>query len=285
MTELLDWNQDIEPSLDSITPVSGGFTSALRGIVQTESGHRVFVKIGQNTEQTGWADKERTVYRWLEEQGYEHAPRLLAETNGGFAITDMSSLDWSPTWTEPKLRAALTAMDALAKLSEEARRDAVFESITATMKNGWEVLASNPELLRGLSKLALGLDQDRATELFEQTKDVSLRGGTLVHNDVRSDNFAYDEQNQRGYLVDWNWAELGNPDIDRVALLVNAQQQGFPVMEHFSALIDETAALWLAGFWLQNGTLPPPDAGKRAADLRAHQLESGTIALAFGGVR
>ncbi len=145
------------------------------------------------------ANNELHLYAFLQRHGYPFAPEVLAtnEDETGFALDALSSengWDWSDNWTEDRLTKTLEAMDALAKLRTSGRDD-----ITSTLNIG---------------------------AMAEQSARFTFGNDTLVHNDVRGDNCAWNPQLQTVKLVDWNWAGMGNRDIDVGALLVAVQKSG-----------------------------------------------------------
>lgn len=280
MSESLNWVADIVPNLKTRRDVEGGYTAAIRGVVEIGN-KKLFVKIGQSEQEKSWANKERAVYHFLEAHGYPYAPRLLSETDGAFAVDDLSEYDWSAEWSVDKVRAALHAMDALAALSDFARDEPIFNEQVGHFPNGWEMLLNDNQRLVMLSDQHPEFTVPTITSFFDRTKSIDLSGDSLVHNDVRNDNFAYDSESETGYLVDWNWAEMGNVAIDKTAFLVSVQLHGLDVQQHFAELVDPTAALWLAGFWFDNGTQPPPRSDERAQELRTHQIKSAEVALNF----
>lgn len=286
MSERLNWQKDIEPHLDLIEHASSGFTTAIRGTIEPEPGRKVFVKVGQTDQEKAWADKERRVYHWLADNGYRHIPQLLAERDGAIALEDLSDLDWSAAWTEEKLMAALQAMDSLAGLSAKAASVEFFNAGREVEKSHWQdLLADAPRATAAFDASQGLLDQGRASGYLALTKEVTLAGDTLIHEDVRHDNFAYDPDHHTGYLVDWNWARMGNSAIDRVAFLVSVERGGYSVVQKHADLLDRLAALWLAGFWFNHGTQPPPREDERAKELRTHQIESGIQALRFAALK
>src|SRR6266702_8906836 len=120
----ISWG-DIEKSIETLTKVDGGFSSAHRGIVTLLDGTRAFVKVGVNDPTKKWARKEIEVYRFLQRYTYPFIPQLLAHTNNetSFALEALTPEDgwnWSDEWTEERLAKTLEAMDVLAAIQPEA---------------------------------------------------------------------------------------------------------------------------------------------------------------------
>ncbi len=273
----LDWHE-IEAALATLKLAEGGFSVATRGVVTLPSGRRCFVKIGTNDETKKWANHEVQVYRWLERAGYPHKPRLLASTDGGFAIEDLSACDFSGNWTVQKLNLTLTAMDDLARLTPDEHVDMPVSDVM----NGWLQLAEDVGARERLAAKGIRVSAGRATTFARQIRDVQ-KGADIVHHDIRDDNVAYDQTAGRVYVVDWNWCAHGSRALDTTAFLVSVQQGGLDVRATCPEHIDADAALFLAGFWFYKAVRPIWPGGKPA--LRDRQLQSARIALRWSGIR
>jgi thiamine kinase-like enzyme len=269
----IEW-QVVDQVLDTLHPAEGGYTSALRGTVELPDGDQAFVKIAQTEDEKNWINKERQVYNWLAKQSYSAIPELIAENDGGMLLADLSHLDWSPTWTEQKLDLAISALEDLASLSEPAQQQPFFTSSLMDLPNGWQELAAS-------GKTTDLVSPSQVATFAQQTADFDTGGNTLIHGDIRSDNLAYDAENNKVYIVDWNWAEIGSVSLDLTAFLVSVKKSGFDIPDRHRHLISADDALFLAGFWLYSGNQPPPRDDDRARQLRIMQLESAKVALQF----
>lgn len=74
---------------------------------------------------------------------------------------------------------------------------------------------------------------------------------TLVHDDLRADNFAYDPQTKTGKLIDWTWLCVGDDALDVASLCVGATRSGFDVYSQYPDLFDEQAIVSTLGYWLE----------------------------------
>ena len=280
---MIDW-ADIERALPTFRPVEGGFSSARRGIVTLVDGRTVFVKLGVDDRTKRWARNEIKAYHWLEDAGYQHAPRLVAQSDEGFALPDLSTWDWEHVWHKDKVDAALLALDRLAGLP--ATTGHFEQSGFEADGNPWRNLPADAAAYRSI------VDGDTWQELADLLTDSSLRleyaqaaegrpwyGDDLVHYDARADNFAYDHSSKHGCFVDWNWMSLGNSAFDRTAMLVNVQLSGFDVLPDYHDQVDRNSLIWLMGFWLERALGPQETEGQQrlrprqvANALQAHQL-------------
>jgi hypothetical protein len=193
----------VESALKQITPVSGGFSSAHRGITVLPDGTRVFVKAGVDDTTRRWATKEIAVYRFLNKYSYPYIPRLAAwnDEQTSFALEALlpdDGWDWSDSWNAERLDRTLDAMDALAAITVAGEDFTLFNLLTLDEDDdGWRQLATSPQLQRALlAKLRdTGRDDMADTIDFAASAEHSsrfvFRRDVLVHNDVRADNCAW----------------------------------------------------------------------------------------------
>lgn len=282
---------DIEAALHTITISDGGFSAAHRGIITMPDGNRVFVKIGIDELTKQWAKKEIETYRFLDSYHYSFIPRLLAhntdETSFALeALTPDEGWNWANAWTEARLTKTLAAMDALADLKlEKADKSAFAESFISETADGWRPLADDRELQTILlRKLKAAGHEDITAELefatmATQSAKFVFQRDALVHNDVRADNCAWNEDLQTVRLIDWNWVQYGDRRIDTNAMLVHVHKTGFDILEQHKKRLDADTLHWLAGFWLRSATRPMLEGSSERMALRDYQLESGVAAL------
>jgi len=254
------WN-DIERAMPSFRRVNGGLSDAKRGIVKLPNGASYFVKIGMDERTRRWAQDEIRAYHWLNSSGYGYAPHIVAESEDGFALPDLSSWDWEHRWHADKLDAALRALDSLAKLSTNS--GTISQSGYRDVGNPWRLLPESSEVYaefidsESLGSIeALLAVKERYASHLEAGNSEPWRGYDLVHYDARADNFAYDHESNHGCFVDWNWLSLGSTAFDRTALLVNVELSGFDVLKKYGHHIDIDSLVWQAGFWLWRATGP-----------------------------
>jgi len=283
----MNWDS-VEASLHTLAHTSGGFTMAHRGVVTLPNGQSVFVKIGNDTLTKEWAHKEILVYRFLQKHAFAAIPKLLAVKSDqtAFALEPLQAgWDWSDTWTTDRLNKTLSAMDDLAVVIPEGPDRKVFEkSFISETADGWRPLFEHPELQQVLlTRLSAAGRQDIARDLnFElharRSSSFVFTRNALVHNDVRADNCAWNEQLQAVKLIDWNWAQLGDRRIDIGSFLVHVYKTGFDITNYRDRL-DAEALHWLAGFWFNAAIRPLPEGSSEQAALRDHQLTSGIAAF------
>lgn len=280
---------EIENSIHNLERVDGGFTAAHRGIVTLASGRNVFVKVGIDADTKKWAQQEITMYKFLSRHDFPFAPALLAinQDKSGFAIEALKGddgWDWSGIASSERLDKTLEAMDALAALTpNDAEKEHIPQRTNFDYEDGWSELLKDVERQSMLlTSLRRSGHRDTAesldfAKLAARNSQHLPDNNVLVHNDVRGDNCAWNAAQKTVKLVDWNWAGLGDRNIDVNALLVSAQKNGVNIISEFADRLDGDALLWLAGFWLNDSTKPVwPDG---PTQLRGFQLQTGVVAL------
>ena len=283
----ITWD-DVEAAMSTFVPTSGGYSIAKRGIVTLANGLRVFVKLATNQQTTEFINEEIKSYQWLRTKGYKHVPELLLSRPGEIVLPDLSQLDWSENWTEKKLQRILAAMDELSALEITKKDRNILKYVE--IGNGWQELKDDPakkdklvQKLKAYPKLVEALNKRlddfmRICNEYYNARDQFV----LIHADVRADNFAYDEKNEKVWLADWNWMGLGRKGFDDVGLLVSVARSGFDVDSFCPERIDKMAALCLAGFWLSRCMNKIWEGGDPG--LRDFQFESGLQAAKWAEI-
>lgn len=278
---IIPWSL-IEAALPTLEPVSGGYTKSKRGLVTLTNGQKVFVKIAVDDQTREWIQKERKAYAFLAEHDFPHVPRIVAETDGGLAIPDLSGWDWSKAWTKPKMDAVFRAMDALAPLGRQAAGvfgsfdldPNVWKDVSTSMDAyDWARPLLSPEMIHDLEALITNDVTMRRYASLAATKP--WEGNDLIHNDVRSDNFAFNTQTGEGLLVDLNWLCVGTKPFDTASLLVDMEQAGAKIQDYLTR-VDDASMAYIIGYWLSSAMIVPDT--ENLVTLRLHQLESALTA-------
>jgi aminoglycoside phosphotransferase (APT) family kinase protein len=105
--------------------------------------------------------------------------------------------------------------------------------------------------------------------LLAASEAVVLAGDALMHLDVRSDNLCL--RGGQAILIDWNWAVIGNPELDVAAWLPSLHAEGGPAPEEILPDHGPLAAL-LSGYWASRAGLPPIPDAPRVRELQLMQL-------------
>lgn len=276
----------LEQLFPTMEAVQGGYSDAKRGIVTTDQGRRLFVKVGVTEATKGWAQKETRVYDFLSQNNFHHIPNVVAANadRTAFALEALEAndgWDWGENWSPERLSATLSALDELAGIIPPLDNPDVITPILSTSPNGWiELLKSDERREKLAQKLAtrgMASIAEQIEQFANETADFSFQKDALIHGDVRADNCAWNAQTGEVKLVDWNWLELGDRRIDLAAMLVHVHQSGYDVLEKNSDRLDVSALHWIAGFWLVAASKPIWPGGNES--LRDFQLDSGIVAL------
>jgi thiamine kinase-like enzyme len=286
----MNW-QTIENALHTLQKSDGGFTTAHRGVITFSDQTQAFVKIGTDDNTKVWARKEIAVYEFLYEHSFPYVPKLLAHNadRTAFALealTTHAGWDWTDTWNSERLDATLHAMDELAALTSLAAEHENFtRGMISETADGWRPLAESAE------KQTILIEKLRASghNILAETLNVSamaaqsasfvFRNDSLVHNDVRADNGAWNPSLQTVKLIDWNWAQISDRRIDVSSLLVHVHRSGFNIANQYADWLDADALQWLAGFWLHGAAETDIHTTSEIATLGEYQLLSGIAAL------
>lgn len=288
-SSLLNWAL-VDASMNTFIPASSGYTLAKRGFVTLSDGRIIFVKIGTDDTTKKWINKEIDAYLFLQSNGYRHIPRLLSkrDDNTGFALEYLNGSDgwkWDSGWTELRLNKTLEAMDSLANVETPELPDS-FNKIRMIkdIKNPWQIFIDDPDArIKLVAKLNISNRKDISHKIFAddflaQSFDFKLPQNKLTHYDIRSDNCAWNANTQKVMLIDWNWIQLGNRDIDINSLLVSIVKSGFTIPYDVAHRLNKGALIWLAGSWF--GASIGSIEGSTSEDerLREYQLQSAIVA-------
>jgi len=250
----------------------GATETAARWIVAEAeaNGRSAFVKIGATDLTADWTRIEHRNYQALD--GW-FLPEVLGFDDDGerpaLALEDLSGADWPPPWTVARVAAVREAIDAIHGTAPPGHlpqglggRDAGAE---------WRSIAEDPAPF-----LALGLCSpawlNRALPgLIGAASDAPLTGRSLVHLDIRSDNLCF--PNGRAIVIDWNHAQLANPDVDVAFWLPSLHAEGGPPPEQILPDAPGLAA-WVAGFFCAGAGDPPIPEAPHVRPLQVRQART-----------
>ncbi|MEO3885981.1 aminoglycoside phosphotransferase family protein [Nonomuraea sp. B5E05] len=261
------------------TTQPGGFSPAAAVRLRTEGGRRAFVKaVGPepNADSVRMYQNELKIAAAL--PASVPAPRLLTgfELDGWVTLVfeDVEGAQPELPWRRDQLDRVLAALDEMSAALTPSPIDVPRMGETrGSSFGGWgrlldeDTTGLDPWVLRHLDELA-GLESGWAA---------AAAGDTLVHADVRADNILLTDD--RVYFVDWPWACLGAPWVDRVYLLPSVGMQGGPppyelCTDPDPAVTATVAAM--AGYFVHHGRLPDPPG---LPTVRAFQRAQGVVAL------
>lgn len=238
-----------------------------------DDGRRVFVKSAEVEHLAAWLRREHEVYAHL---AGSFMPELVGFDDDGvrpmLVLEDLSHGDWHPSWPPERVRAVREALSELAAAAPPPNTGPVRETF-AELFGRWSEVEREPGPFLSLGLRSREWLERRLPVLIAAADSAPVDGSALLHLDVRSDNLCI--VGGRAKLVDWNWASLGNPDLDVAAWLPTLAVEGGPkpwqMLEGAGAL-----AAWIAGFWAAVAGLPPP---ATAPTVREAQRRGLAVAL------
>ncbi|HEX9123881.1 MAG TPA: phosphotransferase [Actinomycetota bacterium] len=256
---------------------TGSHTPARRWLVTLDDGSRAFVKVATDELTASWLRDEHLLYSLL--RGSAFMPSYLGWYDDKrypvLAIEDLSGAEWPPPWTRDRVGMVLRCLrEVAATPPPEGLPQAADDHLG--VRKGWSEVRADPA-----SFLALGLCSDRwlgraLPVLQEAADEAPLEGEALLHFDVRSDNLCF--RDGRAVLVDWNWASVGNPEIDVAFWLPSLHAEGGPPPEEVLPPSPGSASLAAAcaGFFCAHAGRPPIPT---APHVRPLQLKQARTAL------
>jgi hypothetical protein len=257
--------------VSALEEVAGrGYTPARRLVATFENGSSAFAKVAVNESTAEWLAAEHVVYSQVEGSflprffGYDDAePALLL-------LEDLSEAQWPPPWPEGSIAAVLGALEKISA-SWPPRGVPTTEIYREELLEGWALVEQDPGPFLSFGLCSREWLADALPTLLESARTAPIEGESLLHFDVRSDNIAL--QGDRAVLVDWNWACIGNPLLDRATWAPSLHVEGGPPPELVAPECPPGFPAMLAGFWALRVGLPPPEgAAPGLRDLQLAQL-------------
>jgi hypothetical protein len=260
-----------------------GFTPGFASVLTCADGSRHFVKAASVKAQRMFADSYREEARKLSAlPPTVPAPRLLWILEHDWVVLGLEYVDGhNPVrpWRAADLGSCLDALEQVAAEltpAPEALELDSFADELGDFPGFWDhVRSTQPDLphLEEAAALAAG---------FEEV----TRGTTVVHTDLRDDNFIIDRVG-KVWMCDWNWPVLGAAWIDSLFVLIGPRGDGLDVEAAIAARplladvpaehIDRVLALLTGYFFKQRDDPVPPT----SPYIRAHQSWQGDVCWAW----
>jgi len=246
----------------------GGFSPALASVLGLADGRSVFAK-ASNLDRSAFAvDAIRAETRVLTAlPDTVPAPRLLwSHDDGDWAILLTEAVDGHnprQPWRPDELRRFLDAFSVLAQTLAPSPIAAAELAADTDLSHNWRTLAADPVDAGRLTPEVVALIDRLA--VIEQSWAEAVAGTSLVHGDLRSDNFLLTAD---GFaVVDWPSVGLGAPWIDLLLVIPSISMQGggepntvwcgHPLSHIAEPEAVNTAIAGLAGFFLYRSIQPP----------------------------
>lgn len=246
---------------------SGGYTLMEHWLVELADGSRAFAKVAVDEPTAGFLRDEERVYSQIEGS---FAPTFLGWDDDGerpiLLLEDLSECHWPPPWREGDIEAVLAALDEV----HEAVPPSGLEPLTLDELHTWREVEADPEPFLSLGLCSREWLEHTLPELLAASLRCQVEGDRLLHLDVRSDNICI--RDGRALLVDWNWANTGNPQFDLAFWLPSLFMEGGPPPTELFPDAGEMTAV-VSGFFAPLAGLPPPSGAPTVRPLQLAQLK------------
>lgn len=258
--------------------VTGGYTQARRLRVTFSDGTRAFVKAAVDPMTAGWLRDEERIYSALPDESF--LPRRLAFVDAEttlLILEDLTDAFWprvvqgASPWTADRIASVLATLERVHQMPSAWLPTGLprLEDDAGELRC-WERVAAAPEEFLSLGLCSQGWLEVALPHLVTAERRASLVGESLCHVDVRSDNLCF-RPDGSAVLVDWNWARIGNPEVDIAGWLSSLRAEGGPLPETILPDAGAWAALF-AGFWAWRAGMPPPPTSPQVREIQRRQL-------------
>jgi Phosphotransferase enzyme family len=246
---------------------SGGYTLMERWLVEREDGMRAFAKVAVDEPTAGFLRDEHRVYSEVE-GGF--LPFLLGWDDDGelpiLLLEDLTEGHWPPPWREGDVEAVLAALDEI----HAATPPSGLPRLTLDEFHTWREVEADAEPFLSLGLVSAGWLEQALPQLLVATDRCVVEGDAFLHLDTRSDNICI--RDGRALLVDWNWAQTGNPAVDVAFWLPSLFAEGGPPPAEVLPEAGDLTAL-VSGFFAPIAGLPPPAGAPTVRPLQLAQLK------------
>jgi hypothetical protein len=202
------------------------------------------------------------------------------------AIEYLDGASFENTWDSNKLDAIVEAQEALAKLTKHFTGDDDFRSNdVAELDNKWPKLLNAKSIKvinEKFSKLGapeMQFSEEQLKEYASLNDNWELKEDTLIHEDIRADNFGYNPETKAGKLIDWNWLCIGDESLDTTPLFVDILKSGFDPYRFHPEKYDKPMVAYLISFWLDSILEMDEDASERNQRASVHRVDNVRVCL------
>ncbi|MCA9342344.1 hypothetical protein KC945_02985 [Candidatus Saccharibacteria bacterium] len=254
-----NWDSEIAPYLSNMNSVDGGFTQAKRGVITLPDQTKIFVKLATDSWTHDWLKKELIVYNKLNDRRYDHIAKIYgaSDDSSGIALEFIEKCQFSNQWDDDKVDSLLQSRQELKSYKSVFENDNLFDAHSIiSMHNRWpeiDKISSIEHANQRLNVLGQSFQLDTDFVKYCTSKAAKYRPNfdTLVHHDIRADNFAYDSSTKHGRLIDWNWLCIGDDKKDLTSWCISVELSGYPIYSLRPELFCEEAIIDVMGYWIE----------------------------------
>lgn len=259
-------------------PVSGGWSTAERVVVELEDGRSVFAKCAHQEPVIGFLRTEHAFYQAVRADFMPELIAFLENDPPVLVLEDLSSADWPPPWPVHGVGALRTTLDRLHATPPPSHVPRLADEREG-LTDCWATIAAGPGPFLSLGVCSREWLERALPVLDEASQAAPIDGRELLHLDVRSDNVCF--LGERTVLVDWNWACIGNGLLDVAAWAPSLHLEGGPRPDELIPSCPPGFAAMLAGFFGSRAALPPPPTAPFVREIQLAQLR---VALPWAAV-
>jgi hypothetical protein len=246
--------------------LGGGYTLMEHWLVELD-GERVFAKVAVDEPTAGFLRDEHRIYSSVEGS---FLPRLVRWDDDGtrpiLLLEELTGAHWPPPWRPGDVE---LVREALAEIHALQPPDGMPELVMGDLHT-WREVEEDPEPFIGLGLCSTGWLEQALPDLIAATDRCNISGEAVVHLDVRSDNICITDG--RAKLVDWNWASVGNPQVDLAFWLPSLHLEVGPSPAEVMPDAGDLTAV-VSGFFAPIAGLRPPAGAPTVRSLQRAQLE------------
>lgn len=247
-----------------MTPVSRGYTPAIRRIATLADARRVFVKAASNDYTAVALRAEQRIYDQLDTPFLAKRLAFAEGEHPVMILEDLSGAYWPPAWRPGDIAAVRATMTVIA-----ATEVSGIPNLDQGEFTGWKAVALDPEPFLGLNLVSAGWLASALPTLIAAEAAADLSGTDLLHCDLRSDNLCI--LDGRVIVIDWNFASVGNAEFDLAFWAPSLAAEGGGVPEDLLPHAPGLAAL-ASGFFAARAGLPLIPHAPRVRHIQQVQL-------------
>lgn len=285
-------------------PVSGGWSTAERLVIELDDGRTVFAKCAHEEPVIGFLRQEHAFYEAVEADFMPELVTFLGDDPPVLVLEDLSGGHWPPPWPPGAVDAVLSTLERVHATPSPAHLERLADQREG-FTDCWATVAVDPDPFLSLGVCSREWLEAALPVLDDASQRAQVDGSDLLHLDVRSDNICLlgpgaaggaDLQAakvapswpsetigrhargkpappERTVLVDWNWACVGNGIVEIAFWVPSLHREGGPEPQVVLPDCPPAIVAMVAGFFASRAGLPPPATAPQVRRIQLAQLE------------
>lgn len=254
-------------------PPGDGYTPAIRFVAELDSGDRVFVKAPPDPHIGDWIQQEIAFYRSVDGTfmpDFVGARDATPTEPPVLVIEDLSAARWPPPWDDGSIEAVHAALDRLHEVPVPDHVPPV-DRLHTSLPGDWDEVAAEPTVLTGTGLCSPEWLTGVLPGFQRAARQAPLRGTSLCHLDVRSDNLCLVADGS-ARLVDWNHACQANPELDLAFWIPSLAREAGVDPEQLGIEVGPGLAAVVTGFLAARAGRPGIAKAPRVREIQLAQL-------------